>query len=591
MSKKSNDPNADVFTSNGIRWLRIRYGLEKVMLNSKNNARCLDYFDEAFLNTFKRQKKLKKPIWKFDIYKQIQLLMVQAMFKIIFGRNLNKFMSDVNVAEDNAKKKASKSTSRSDLDDSDLTYTVQIAHKFSDAFHDFEAFSLLKFVAILFPEFEFAWRLLADLKSYVPVSYFADPMAWFYANFINKHLILFADTHSPEAAGSADLFSFEKSDTVRSRSIRLQSQSQQLFDAKFNYFNSFLYLACNPIMRYNEHLLNRKSTGINANQPRHKRGYSVRNEKISSVSSSLHERTKSLSSNVSLNSLCSSASGGSEKKTRHYSTENWLLKQKDSENDSSSPNSKIVDLESDDFENWKFTINEALNNTLLMFFAGFETTSSAIAFCCHVLSTLPEQREKLLDEMRENWDVLSYNLEKFKTNRVHKVSFNLRDKQPSEENSMDEEEEDELGDDFDDDDVFIDNDKESNAWHSTSDGWNELYDALEKMKYLDMFVKEVLRMFPIASTMVSRKCVVDDLKIDGGNYFIPKGVNVVVDVLSIHYDPVIWGPVDPNIFYPERFLTQRSSTAWLPFGLFIYTFFKIKIHFEISRLNLDLKFF
>lgn len=82
-----------------------------------------------------------------------------------------------------------------------------------------------------------------------------------------------------------------------------------------------------------------------------------------------------------------------------------------------------------------------------------------------------------------------------------------------------------------------------------------------------MFVKEVLRMFPIANTMVSRKCAVEKgLRIDDGNYYIPKGMNVVVDVLSIHYDPVLWGPVDPEIFYPERFLTERNPTAWLPFG-------------------------
>ena len=74
-------------------------------------------------------------------------------------------------------------------------------------------------------------------------------------------------------------------------------------------------------------------------------------------------------------------------------------------------------------------------------------------------------------------------------------------------------------------------------------------------------------MFPIANSMVSRKCAVDNLTIDGGNYFIPKGMNIVVDVLSIHYDKVLWGPVDPEIFHPERFLTERNPAAWLPFGI------------------------
>ena len=56
-----------------------------------------------------------------------------------------------------------------------------------------------------------------------------------------------------------------------------------------------------------------------------------------------------------------------------------------------------------------------------------------------------------------------------------------------------------------------------------------MYNTLEKMKYLDMFVKEVLRMFPIANSMVSRKCMVDDLYVNNGNYYVPKGLNVVVD--------------------------------------------------------------
>ena len=29
---------------------------------------------------------------------------------------------------------------------------------------------------------------------------------------------------------------------------------------------------------------------------------------------------------------------------------------------------------------------------------------------------------------------------------------------------------------------------------------------------------------------------------------------IVVDVLSLHYNPEYWGEVDPNVFYPERFL-------------------------------------
>lgn len=34
---------------------------------------------------------------------------------------------------------------------------------------------------------------------------------------------------------------------------------------------------------------------------------------------------------------------------------------------------------------------------------------------------------------------------------------------------------------------------------------------------------------------------------------IPEDTAIAVDVLSLHFDPELWGPVDPNTFYPSRF--------------------------------------
>ena len=62
----------------------------------------------------------------------------------------------------------------------------------------------------------------------------------------------------------------------------------------------------------------------------------------------------------------------------------------------------------------------------------------------------------------------------------------------------------------------------------------------------------------------------DDFYLDGGKYFIPKNMNVVVDVLSIHYDNVLWGPVDTEIFYPLRFAQERNPASWLAFGSFFF---------------------
>jgi cytochrome P450 len=35
---------------------------------------------------------------------------------------------------------------------------------------------------------------------------------------------------------------------------------------------------------------------------------------------------------------------------------------------------------------------------------------------------------------------------------------------------------------------------------------------------------------------------------------------------TLHFDPDLWGPVDPHIFYPERFETKRHPMVWIPFG-------------------------
>lgn len=198
------------------------------------------------------------------------------------------------------------------------------------------------------------------------------------------------------------------------------------------------------------------------------------------------------------------------------------------------------------------------------------------------MTYLPEQRDKLLDEINDYWTELRYNLDSYKQS-----GQSQRDENNSDSDGM-------QNDTSFDDDVFEDSSNEANKSSQQKgndfdyEKWNELYSTIDKMKYLDMFVKEVLRMFPIANSMVSRKCVVDDLYIDNGNYYIPKDMNIVVDgtflmlsiliacafllffffclVLSIHYDPVIWGPTSPDIFYPERFLAERNPAAYLPFG-------------------------
>jgi cytochrome P450 len=48
---------------------------------------------------------------------------------------------------------------------------------------------------------------------------------------------------------------------------------------------------------------------------------------------------------------------------------------------------------------------------------------------------------------------------------------------------------------------------------------------------------------------VARKCT-KATNIKGIDF--PTDLTIAVDVMSVHFDPEIWGPVDPNEFYPAR---------------------------------------
>ena len=77
---------------------------------------------------------------------------------------------------------------------------------------------------------------------------------------------------------------------------------------------------------------------------------------------------------------------------------------------------------------------------------------------------------------------------------------------------------------------------------------------------------ESLRKYPPASTL-TRICETD-YKIEGTDYFIPKGCDVQIPVYAIHHDPDIYP--DPETFDPERFTAEetakRNAFAFLPFG-------------------------
>ena len=135
--------------------------------------------------------------------------------------------------------------------------------------------------------------------------------------------------------------------------------------------------------------------------------------------------------------------------------------------------------------------------------AGYETTSTALAYATYILATHPEEQQKLQEHIDAHFDPES------------------EDIMPS-------------------------------------------YEVVSEMDYLDMFIRETLRMFPIVPSSINRQCAEDLYIKDVG--VVPAGTIINIDMYGLHYNPALWGPLDPNEFHPERFSTKRHPMAWIPFG-------------------------
>ncbi|XP_049766008.1 cytochrome P450 4C1-like isoform X5 [Schistocerca cancellata] len=87
---------------------------------------------------------------------------------------------------------------------------------------------------------------------------------------------------------------------------------------------------------------------------------------------------------------------------------------------------------------------------------------------------------------------------------------------------------------------------------------------LHNMKYLDMVIKEVLRLYP-SVPFIARK-VTKDVQV--GGYRIPEGVTVTMQICYTHRDPDHWP--DPDRFDPDNFLPERVQGrhpyAYVPFS-------------------------
>lgn len=155
--------------------------------------------------------------------------------------------------------------------------------------------------------------------------------------------------------------------------------------------------------------------------------------------------------------------------------------------------------------NW--TDDELVAQCLLFFFAGLETVSTALTFAAYEIMVNQDVQQKLYDEISD-------------------TNERLGDKRIS-------------------------------------------YDELQKMKYLDQVVCEVLRKWPPA-LQTERICVKDYQYDDGDKKFIiEKGKTVFIPTYGLHHDERHYP--EPETFNPDRFSDENrsniNSSAYLPFGV------------------------
>lgn len=111
--------------------------------------------------------------------------------------------------------------------------------------------------------------------------------------------------------------------------------------------------------------------------------------------------------------------------------------------------------------------------------------------------------------------------------------------------------------------------EEVHETHRSLGGKKLSYEAVQKLKYMDMFISETLRYWP-AAPGTDRVCVKDYYYDDGQYKFkVDKDTALSIPIVSLHHDEKYWD--DPKKFNPERFSDENKDNVipgtYCPFGL------------------------
>ncbi|XP_013196070.2 cytochrome P450 4d2 [Amyelois transitella] len=88
------------------------------------------------------------------------------------------------------------------------------------------------------------------------------------------------------------------------------------------------------------------------------------------------------------------------------------------------------------------------------------------------------------------------------------------------------------------------------------------YSELQQMKYLEMVLKEALRLYP-SVPLIERKII---KRTDITGFHIPVDTSVIINIFQMQRSPEVFE--DPMVFKPERFdsSVHRNAFSWIPFS-------------------------